>query len=33
VVVNAIPAILAAPAGLRSGSDLPFSFFSPTGTS
>jgi 4-hydroxy-tetrahydrodipicolinate reductase len=30
VVVNAIPAILAAPAGLRSGRDLPFSFFSPT---
>ena len=27
VVVNAIPAILAAPAGLRSGRDLPFSFF------
>jgi hypothetical protein len=30
VVVNAIPAILAAPAGLRSGRDLPFSFFPPT---
>jgi hypothetical protein len=27
IVVNAIPAILAAPAGLRSGRDLPFSFF------
>jgi len=27
VVVNAIPAILASPAGLRSGRDLPFSFF------
>jgi 2,4-diaminopentanoate dehydrogenase len=27
VVVNAIPAVLAAPAGLRSGRDLPFSFF------
>jgi 4-hydroxy-tetrahydrodipicolinate reductase len=27
VVVNAISAILAAPAGLRSGRDLPFSFF------
>jgi hypothetical protein len=27
VVVNAIPAILAAPAGLRSGRDLPFGFF------
>jgi hypothetical protein len=32
VVVNTIPAILAAPAGLRSGRDLPFSFFPPTGT-
>jgi 2,4-diaminopentanoate dehydrogenase len=32
VVVNAIPNILAAPAGLRSGRDLPFSFFPPTGT-
>jgi 4-hydroxy-tetrahydrodipicolinate reductase len=32
VVVNAIPTILAAPAGLRSGRDLPFSFFPPTGT-
>ncbi len=30
VVVNAIPAILAAPAGLRSGRDLPFSFFPPS---
>jgi len=27
VVVNAIPAVLAAPAGLRTGRDLPFSFF------
>jgi 4-hydroxy-tetrahydrodipicolinate reductase len=26
VVVNAIPAVLAAPAGLRTGRDLPFSF-------
>lgn len=32
VVVNAIPAILAAPAGLRSGRDLPFSFFPLTGS-
>jgi hypothetical protein len=29
VVVNAIPAILAAPAGLRSSRDLPLSFFPP----
>jgi 2,4-diaminopentanoate dehydrogenase len=29
VVVNAIPQILAAPAGLRTGRDLPLSFFSP----
>src|SRR6202035_143582 len=27
VVVNAVPAILASPAGLRSGRELPFSFF------
>jgi 4-hydroxy-tetrahydrodipicolinate reductase len=32
VVVNAIPAVLAAPAGLRSGCDLPFSFFPSTAT-
>ena len=30
IVVNAIPAILAAPAGLRTMRDLPMSFFSPT---
>jgi hypothetical protein len=30
VVVNSIPAILAAPAGLRTGRDLPFAFFPPT---
>jgi 2,4-diaminopentanoate dehydrogenase len=30
VVVNAIPAVLAAPAGLRSARDIPFSFFPPT---
>lgn len=29
VVVNAIPAILAAPAGLRTGRDLPLEFFAP----
>ena len=29
VVVNAIPQILAAPAGLRTGRDLPLSFFAP----
>lgn len=29
IVVNAIPAILAAPAGLRTVRDLPFSFFPP----
>ena len=29
VVVNAIPALLAAPAGLRTSRDLPFSFFPP----
>jgi hypothetical protein len=33
VVVNAIPALLAAPAGLRSGRDLPFSFFPPAAMS
>ena len=30
VVTNAIPVILAAPAGLRTARDLPFSFFPPT---
>jgi hypothetical protein len=30
VVVNCIPVILSAPAGLRTGRDLPMSFFSPT---
>jgi len=30
VVVNAIPAILDAPAGLRTSRDLPFAFFPPT---
>lgn len=30
VVVNVIPAILAAPAGLRTSRDLPFGFFAPT---
>jgi 2,4-diaminopentanoate dehydrogenase len=30
VIVNAIPWILAAPAGLRTARDLPLSFFSPT---
>jgi 4-hydroxy-tetrahydrodipicolinate reductase len=29
VVVNSIPSILAAPAGLRTSRDLPMSFFSP----
>jgi 4-hydroxy-tetrahydrodipicolinate reductase len=32
VVVNAIPSILAAPAGLRTGRDLPLGFFSPSAT-
>ncbi len=32
VVVNAIPAILAAPAGLRTARDLPLSFFPPNAT-